>query len=153
MKGPVGFGKLVNLLMNLAMGLIVSIAVLLSSGAPLNDVTIVPAWLSSFVLGYAAGDIVPISKWCNSAAAHVSRGSRIIAHLIISLFMGIYFGMVILAGNSIINALPGGDWLAVGSFFISNIVTVLVTAVVTVCIILQPMQIFAAKISGFNPNE
>ena len=63
MKGPIGFGKVVNIVMNVILGLCMSLVMLTAAGVPLLPEIVVEAWFASFCIGYAFGDIVPVASW------------------------------------------------------------------------------------------
>ncbi len=53
---------MVNLVMNIAMGLSISLVVLMRVHAPITPDVVVQSWFNSFVIGYAFGDLVPIAN-------------------------------------------------------------------------------------------
>ena len=62
MKGPIGFGRMVNLVMNIILGLCMTLVILTAVGAPMVPDVIVESWFASFCIGYTFGDLVPIAS-------------------------------------------------------------------------------------------
>lgn len=63
MKGPIGFGRVVNIVMNIILGLCMSLVMLTAAGVPLLPEIVIEAWFASFCIGYAFGDIIPVASW------------------------------------------------------------------------------------------
>lgn len=153
MKGPIGFGRMVNLVMNIIVGLAVSLVVLVCVHAPLIPNIIVQSWFCSFVIGYSFGDLIPIASLgpaiCRKAGIRGGAGNYIIS----SVCLGLYFGTVILFGMSIINNLSTAGWIAVFGFFGQMWLIVAVSAVVFVLVFLWLAQAIAKGVSGFDPAQ
>lgn len=153
MKGPLGFGKMVNILMNLFVGFLVSIVVVVTIGAPLLPNIVLQSWFCSFIIGYTFGDLVPIASLGPSICRKAGIRARGGVYVISSLCLGIYFGTVILLGMSIINNLSTAGWGAVFGFFGSMWIIVVVAAVVSVLLVFWLAQIIARGVSGFDPAK
>lgn len=155
-KGPNGFGRLVNIIMNLIMGLCISIVILTATGAPwmVMPTILISAWFCSFIIGYTAGDLVPLNNWAMalSKALH-AKSDSILAYLITALVFGLYFGTIILFGNALINNLATSGIESVIGFFMGYWGLVLISAIVLVAIFMKPAQMIAAAISGFDPSK
>ena len=72
-------------------------------------------------------------------------------YLIIACTLGACMGVCITCGNAIISQIGMGGWPAVGGFIANFIGFIVLCAVVLVIVFLKPVQIMAAKISGFDP--
>lgn len=72
-------------------------------------------------------------------------------YLIIACTLGVCMGVCITCGNAIISQIGVGGWPAVGGFIASFIGFIVLCAVALVIVFLKPVQIMAAKISGFDP--
>lgn len=153
MKGPAGFGNLVNIFMNIIMGLCISIVIFIAIGAPLMPDSIIAAWFVSFVIGYTAGAIAPVATWGMKLARALHIKNGFVAYLFSAIISGLYFGIIILFGNSLVNSLASLGWPAVIGFFTANIGLVALSAIALVFVFMKPCQILAAAISGFNPAK
>ena len=51
MKGPIGFGRVVNIVMNIILGLCMSLVMLTAAGVPLLPEIVIEAWFASFCIG------------------------------------------------------------------------------------------------------
>ena len=145
MKGPQGYATIVNIAMNVLLGLIISIAVLLYMG------TFMPVPLSSFFVGFAVGMLLPIMDWAFAIIGALKVKNGFVQYLIIACTLGVCMGVCITCGNAIISQIGVGGWPAVGGFIASFIGFIVLCAVALVIVFLKPVQIMAAKISGFDP--
>ena len=141
MKGPIGFGRVVNIVMNIILGLCMSLVMLTAAGVPLLPEIVIEAWFASFCIGYAFGDIIPVASW----------GPALCAKLNLHGGIGLYFGTIISFGNMLINNLPTLGWAAVFGGFVASWPLVALSAVVLVIIFLWLAQKIAKAISGFDP--
>lgn len=153
MKGPIGFGRLVNLVMNIILGICMSLVILVAVGAPLLPEVVIEAWFASFCIGYAFGDIIPIASAAPAICRAIGTRSPIVLYIVSSIVLGLYFGTIILFGNALINNLPTMGWGAVFGFFVGYWPIVAVAAIVLVAIFLWLAQRIAAAISGFDPAK
>ena len=153
MKGPIGFGRMVNLVMNILMGIAISLVVLVIVKAPLTPDVIIQSVFCSFCIGYTFGDLVPISNLgpvlCGKLGIEGGAGMYIIN----SVCLGLYFGTVILFGMSIINNLSTAGWGAVFGFFGSMWPIIAVAAIAFVLVFLWLAQLIAKSVSGFDPAK
>lgn len=144
---------MVNLVMNIILGLCMSLVILTAVGAPLVPEVIIEAWFASFCIGYAFGDIIPIASAGPAIAKAVNARNPIAFYIINSIVLGLYFGTIILFGNALINNLPTGGWGAVLGFFAGFWPLVAVAAIVLVLVFLWLAQKIAASVSGFDPAK
>ena len=161
MKGPIGFGRVVNIVMNIILGLCMSLVMLTAAGVPLLPEIVIEAWFASFCIGYAFGDIIPVASWGPALCAKLNLRGGIGFYLINSVILGVYFGTIISFGNMLINNLPTLGWAAVFGSFVASWPLVALSAVVLVntlfymtvlvIIFLWLAQKIAKAISGFDP--
>ena len=153
MKGPIGFGRMVNLIMNIILGLCMTLVILTAVGAPMVPDVVIESWFASFCIGYTFGDLVPIAQAGPAICKALKMHNPIGFYLINSIVLGLYFGTIILFGNALINNLPTMGWGAVFGFFVGFWPIVAVAAIVLVLIFLWLAQRIAASVSGFDPAK
>ena len=153
MKGPIGFGRTVNLVMNIILGLCMTLVILVAVGAPLAPEAIIESWFASFCIGYAFGDLVPIASAGPAICKALKVGNPIGLYVISSIVLGLFFGTLILFGNSLINNLPTMGWGAVFGFFVGFWPIAVGAAIVLVLVFLWLAQKIAASVSGFDPTK
>ena len=153
MKGPIGFGRMVNLVMNIILGLCMTLVILTAVGAPMVPDVIVESWFASFCIGYTFGDLVPIASAGPAICKTINMRNPIGFYIINSIVLGLYFGTIILFGNALINNLPTMGWGAVFGFFAGFWPIVAVAAIVLALIFLWLAQKIAAAVSGFDPTK
>ena len=151
MKGPVGFGRMVNLVMNIILGLCMSLIMLNAAGAPMLPELIIEAWFASFCVGYAFGDVIPVASWGPALCGALKIRAHAAFYIINSIILGLYFGTIILFGNMLINNLPTAGWGAVFGGFVAFWPLVAVSAIILVLIFLWLAQLIAKAVSGFDP--
>lgn len=159
-KGPGGFGRIVNIIMNLILCSVLSVYVLWTvQNIPGNEMLpiLTPlgffvSLVSSFGVGYTIGDLVPGYQWGQALAAKLGVKSKIPAHLVASLIHDIVMVTLISFIMTWINnvqtiGMEGviQSWLMVYPFLF-------VAAYLIIAIFLLPCFSLAAKISGFDPN-
>lgn len=155
MKGPQGYATIVNIAMNILLGLLISIAVLLYMGTfmpvPLTAEAVIGSTVSSFFVGFTVGTLLPIMDWAFAIIGALKVKNGFVQYLIIACTLGACMGVCITCGNAIISQISMGGWPAVGGFIANFIGFIVLCAVVLVIVFLKPVQIMAAKISGFDP--
>jgi hypothetical protein len=151
MKGPIGFGRTVNLVMNIILGLCMTLVILVAVGAPLAPEAIIESWFASFCIGYTFGDLIPIASAGPAICKALKMRNPIGFYVINSIVLGAYFGTIILFGNALINNLPTMGWGAVFGFFMGFWPIAVGAAIVLVIIFLWLAQKIAASVSGFDP--
>ena len=153
MKGPIGFGRMVNLVMNFILGLCMTLVILVAVGAPLAPEAIIESWFASFCIGYAFGDLIPIASAGPAICKALKMRNPIGLYVISSIVLGAFFGTIILFGNALINNLPTMGWGAVFGFFVGFWLIAVVAAIVLVLIFLWLAQKIAAAVSGCDPSK
>ena len=153
MKGPIGFGRTVNLVMNIILGLCMTLVILVAVGAPLAPEAIIESWFASFCIGYTFGDLIPIASAGPAICKALKMHNPIGFYVINSIALGAYFGTIILFGNALINNLPTMGWGAVFGFFMGFWPIAVGAAIVLVIIFLWLAQKIAASVSGFDPTK
>ena len=155
--GPAGFGECMNIFMNIAMGIIITLAIniCVCMQVGMNIMTpeaVIASWFSSFVIGYTAGELGDPMGWAMKLAAKVKAGG-FVTWVIQAVVLGTYFGMIILAGNMLVNNLAAGGVAAWLGGFATWAVFVEICAVIAVFVIIKPCMALSASVSGFNPAQ
>ena len=151
MKGPQGYATIVNIAMNILLGLLISIAVLLYMGTFMPVPLTAEAVIGSTVSSFSVGTLLPIMDWAFAIIGALKVKNGFVQYLIIACTLGVCMGVCITCGNAIISQIGMGGWPAVGGFIANFIGFIVLCAVVLVIVFLKPVQIMAAKISGFDP--
>lgn len=116
MKGPQGYATIVNIAMNVLLGLIISIAVLLYMGTfmpvPLTAEAVIGSTVSSFFVGFAVGMLLPIMDWAFAIIGALKVKNGFVQYLIIACTLGVCMGVCITCGNAIISQIGVGGWPA-----------------------------------------
>ena len=154
MKGPAGFGKIMNIMMNLILSVVIGLVVmslLQKAGlAVLTPLTLFTSCVTTFVTGYTIADLVPTLSWANaiSRALHAGKAA---SYVISCVIMGVVLGALICLVSGYIMNMSAGGWAAVTSFWSSFIVLIMCVATGVVLIIFAPVTKMAVAISGFDP--
>lgn len=156
MKGPEGYGEIINIVMNIVLGLIITLAIniVMSMQLGVNVVTVegvVATWFSSFVVGYTAGCLGDPIGWAMKLGQKLGVRGSALQYCLNALVLALYMGTLIDFGNMLITMLPNG-LAAWADMFITWLVFIWVAAFVSILIFLKPVQIAASKISGFDPR-
>ncbi|HWQ76622.1 MAG TPA: hypothetical protein VN441_15045 [Syntrophomonas sp.] len=157
MRGPQGFGRCVNIGMNVVLCLGISLYVLIfmqsqHPGAPiLTPPALLQAFVSSFVVGYTMGDIIPAFTWGGKLVAALRVKNRLAAHFIVSIVLGVCYATSIFLVVSFINNYLTQGMAGVLGFFISLILQIILLAIILVLVFLLPVQRLAKAVSGFDP--
>ena len=159
-KGPGGFGRIVNIIMNLILCSVLSFYVLwtvqhIPGNEALPILTPLGFFVSlvdSFAMGMLIGALVPAYSWGQKVAAALGVKGKIPAHLVAALVHDLIMVTMISFIMTWINnvqtlGMEGviGSWLMVIPFL-------LVAGYVIIAVFLLPCFSLAAKLSGFDPN-
>ena len=153
-KGPAGFQRIVFIIMNIAMGiaitLILNIVVL---HAPITLVGMVQSVALSFFVGYTASDLVPAMDWGRALAAKMGLTNGIGAHLVSSAVLAFFMATIILFFCALINVLTTAGMAGVMGFFMMGYPVVLAVAFVAIVLIVPLAMKIAVALSGFDPAQ
>lgn len=80
MKGPVGFGRATSIVMNLILGVSISIVMLAAISAPVTIDAVIGSWFASFCIGFTLGGAGAnrVSGACNLRRAEDSQPLRLL---------------------------------------------------------------------------
>ena len=156
MDGLQKYATIVNIFMNIILGIAISVAVLLYMGTmlpvPFTLEGVIASSVSSFCIGFVVGTLLPIMDWSFAIGHALKVKNGVIQYLITSCMFGIIMAFFITCGNAIINQLTMGGWAAVGGFIATYLGFIFLVAIVLVIIALKPVQMLATSISGFDPT-
>lgn len=152
-KGPAGFQRIVFVIMNVVVGICVSLALtVVVMGAPIDPVDLVRSIVLSFFVGYTVSDLVPGMAWGKMLAAKLGFPKGIVNHLISSAVLAFFMGTFILFFCGFINLIMVGGMPGVGGFFLMAYPTVLIVSFIDIVVFVPPSMKIAAAISGFDPD-
>jgi hypothetical protein len=165
MKGPVGFGRIINLGMSVVVASLLTFTMtgIIQSQAPelpiFTLLTILQGLVTSIAVSYILGDLIPAMNWGIVLTRVLHIKNRIGQHFIISITLGLVFGICVLFLMSFINNINsqtgfGGvfGFKAVLAFFIAFVPIIVPMAIAAILIFLIPLRRLAVAISGFNPD-
>ena len=156
-KGPVGFARMTNLMMNVFIGIVLGATFLVVtndlSSTPLSQ--LVANFLQAFVLsvcvGYALGDILPSMSLAQAACAKLNLKSGIASHLLMSLILDLINVSCILWVCMFINLFLTGGMGFVASVVVKLWPIALASGFVGIAATLKLAMTIASAASGFNP--
>ncbi len=155
MKSAQNYATFVNIVMNILLGLVISIAVLIYMGTilpvPFSVDAVIGSTVSSFFVGFTVGTLLPIMDWAFAIIKAFKVKSSFIQYLITAVTLGVCMGGCITCGNAIISQIGIGGWAAVGGFIAGFLWFIVLCAIVLVVLFLKPVQIIASKVTGFDP--
>lgn len=150
-KGPAGFQRIIYIVMNIVIGLLLSIALtVFVMHQPLSVLGIAISTLTSFFIGYVVSDLIPAMAWGQALAGRMGLTGAA-AHFISSAVLAFFMGTLILLFMAVINVLPTAGIAGLAGFFIGAYPLVLVAAYVAILVFLPLAMKIAISISGFNP--
>lgn len=153
-KGPAGFQRVIFIVMNVAIGILVSIALtVLIMQQPLTVMGIGISTLTSFFIGYAVSDLVPAMAWGQALAQKMGLKGGIGAHFVSSAVLAFFMGTFILLFMAFINVFPVAGFEGAAGFFAGAYLLVLAVAYAAILIFLPVAMKIAGAVSGFNPAQ
>ena len=160
LKGPGGFGRIVNFTMNVILGIMLSFYVLWTvQGIPGNEglplLTPVGFFVSlaqSMAVGYLVSDLFPAYSW-GEALARIMHAKGVFAHVIASTVLGFVMATCISFILMWVNNIQLSGIEGVLALWTMVYPMILVGAIVLVAAFLPPVKKLAAAISGFNPED
>lgn len=155
MKGPNAFRIFINASMNFLMSTGIALISMGIGSVQTGTMLITPSTLFNtvlvcFVVGYFVSDVLPIISWGERLAQTLGTSGK--AHtLVVSAVLGACMGVFVCIGSGyILNYTGGID--AVLSFYAGNFLTIFLSAIVLACILFEPMQGVARRLTEFDPT-
>lgn len=159
LKGPAGFGLIMNMTMNLILGLVLSVVVLSTiQGLPGNEglpiftpVSFFVGAVQAMIVGVFVGDLFPALQWGQKLAGALHVKNKVGAHFIVSLVLAFVMATCITFLCMFLNNFQtGGMQMVIGGWLAIYPVT-LGCAYPLVLVALPLVMKMATSISGFNP--
>lgn len=151
-KGPAGFQRIVYIVMNVVIGVVVTLCLnLLVTHEPIVFAGFLQSVVLSFFIGYCASDLVPAMAWGQKLAAKLGLVGGVGAHFVSSAVLAFFMGTIILFFCAFINVFAAAGMLAVLGFFASAYGVVLLAAYASILVFLPIGMKIARAISGFDP--
>jgi hypothetical protein len=159
MKGPAGYGKILNLGMNVVICLGLSIYVLMMLqgrpefvGVPVfTPIALVQSFVASFAVGYTCGDLIPAFSWGQKLTVVLRMRNKVGAYIIENIVLGFCFAITITFVISFINNIVSQGMAGVLGFFVAYVPGIIVVAIVLIMLFRIPLSKLATTISGFDP--
>lgn len=159
LKGPAGFGLIMNVTMNLILGLVLSVVVLATiQGLPGNEglpiftpVSYFVAVLQATIVGVFVGDIFPALQWGQKLAGAFHVKNKVGAHLITSLVLALVMATCITFLCMFLNNFQTGGMPIVVGAWLAIYPPALACAYPLVLVSLPLVMKMATRISGFDP--
>ena len=159
-KGPGGFGRIVNIIMNLILCSVLSFYVLYkvqtipgNEALPiLTPLGFFVSLVSSFAMGMLIGDLVPAYSWGQKVAGALGIKGKIPAHLVASLIHDLIMVTMISFIMTWINNVQQAGMEGVMASWFMVLPFLLVAGYLIIAVFLLPCFSLAAKLSGFDPN-
>lgn len=160
LKGPGGFGRIINFTMNIILGIMLSFYVLWTvQGIPGNEglpiLTPIGFFVSlaqSMAVGYLVSDLFPAYSW-GEALARIVHAKGAVVHAIASTVLGFVMATCISFILMWVNNIQPLGIEGVLALWTTVYPVILVGAIVLVFACLPPVKKLAAAISGFNPDD
>jgi hypothetical protein len=160
-KGPIGFGRIVNICMNIVMCAALSFYVLFTvQNIPGNEMLpiLTPlgffvSFVQSFAVGMTVGDLVPAIAWGNKLAAAMRVTNRVATHLISVVVLAL---VMVTSISFICTWLTNVQTMGMEGVMASWLMVypvLLVGGYVILATFLIPAMKLAAAISGFDPAK
>jgi hypothetical protein len=159
MKGPEGFALFINIAMNVILGILLTICVDLSIQWRLGIEFMTPeivigTVISSFCVGFTAGTLVPAMDWGMKISQLLKcKMGGFGQYLCCAVTLGACMGFCITFGNFLIADLGPKGFDGAMADIAFNLPVIMALAMVFVPIFLRPVQMLAAKVTGFDPAQ
>ncbi len=159
MKGPQGYALIINVAMNISLGVLITVCFDFTLQAMIGVQFVTPALvagtvISSFCVGFTAGTLVPAMPWGMKLAGLLKvKPGGLGMHVCCSVMLGLCMGVCITIGNFLIADLGTSGLAGALSDIAVGLPIIVAYAIVLVLIFLKPVQALAAKISGFDPAK
>ncbi|WP_165173434.1 hypothetical protein [Adlercreutzia sp. ZJ242] len=154
-KGPAGFQRIVYIIMNVVMGIVITVCLnVLVLHAPITVDGMLTSCVLSFAVGYTVSDLVPAMDWGRALAAKLGlKPGSLGTHLVSSAVLAFFMGTLILFFCALVNVLSVGGIQGVLGFFMMGYPIVLAAAFVAIVLCVPAAMKVAAAISGFDPTK
>ena len=147
MKGPQGYALIINVAMNIILGVLITVCFVLHASMAMIGVQFVtPALvagtvISSFCVGFTAGTLVPAMPWGMKLAGLLKvKPGGLGMHVCCSVMLGLCMGVCITIGNFLIADLGTSGLAGALSDIAVGLPIIVAYAIVFVLIFLKPVQ-------------
>lgn len=151
-KGPAGFQRIIYIIMNVVIGVVVSLCLMaFIMHAPITFEGVLQSTALSFFIGYSCSDLVPAMAWGQMLAGKLGVRNGIGVHFISSAVLAFFMATLILFFCAFINVFTTAGMPGVIGFFVSAYPLVLFAAYVSILVFVPIGSKIAAGVSGFDP--
>lgn len=158
-KGPGGFGRIVNILMNTAMCAVFSLFMLYIMQQRMGDAVqiftpmgFVISFLEAFGIGYVVADVIPIHAAGSSVAKKLKlegAPAYFVSVLVIDLIITTILSFILM----FINTIDRAGFMGFLMTWLSMYPIMLLIGYVVQLIVMKPAMSFAKKVTGFDPDN
>lgn len=153
-KGPAGFQRVVFVIMNIVMGIVITLSLnLLVLHAPVTVEGMAQSLVLSFCVGYTVSDLIPAMTWGQMLAAKLGLKGGFGAHIVSSAVLAFFMATLILFFCALVNVITVAGMPGVLGFFVSSYPIVLLMAFIAIVIFVPLAMKAATAISGFDPTQ
>ena len=158
-KGPGGFGRIVNILMNTFMSLAFSFIMLYIMQQRVGDqaqiltpIAFLISFVTAFGIGYVAGDLIP--TWGIGSAVSQKLGlSGVPAYFVTVAVIDVIMTVIISFFMTMINTIERAGFVGGFMTWLELLPLLLLIGYIVMLVVMKPIMSFAAKASGFDPNN
>ena len=158
-KGPGGFGRIVNIIMNACMCAVFSLAMLWimqqrvgDAAQILTPTAFVLSFITAFGIGFTAADIIPVFA-AGSAVAKKLRLKGVAGYLVTVLVIDLIVTTVISFLMMAINMVERAGFMGMLMSWLQLYPLMLVAGFVVQAIVMKPAMAFAKNVTGFDPEN
>ena len=158
-KGPGGFGRIVNIIMNVFMCAVFSFVMLFVMqqrvGGAVQLLTPL-GWFVSFItafgIGFATADLIPVFA-AGSAVARKLGLRGVPGYLVTVLVIDLIVTTIISFAMMFINSVERVGFAGMFMSWLSLLPMMLLIGFVVQCIVMKPAMSFAKSVTGFDPEN
>jgi hypothetical protein len=160
-KGPGGFGRIVNLIMSIIMGLALSVYVLWytqnlpgNEGLPIfTGASYAVSCVVCLGVGYFIGDMFPCLIWGNMLAAKMGVKNKVVKHLVASVVLAFIFITCVSLIMVWVNTFQQGGWPMFFMLWSHLYLQLLVMGFVVIFVFLPFAKAIGKKVAGFSIDD
>ena len=158
-KGPGGFGRVVNILMNIFMCSVFSFVMLYIMQQRFGDqvqiltpVAFIISFITAFGIGYASGDLIP--TWGIGSAVSQKLGlSGAPAYFVTVAVVDVIMTILISFFMTMINTIEHAGFVGGFMMWLEMLPLMLLIGYIVQLVVMKPIMSFATKVTGFDPNN
>lgn len=158
-KGPGGFGRIVNIIMNVFMCAVFSFFMLWNAqqqagGAVqiLTPLSFVISFITAFGIGYVTADLIPVFH-AGSAVANKLNLKGVPAYLVTVLVIDLIITTILCLFMTFINTVERAGFVGFLMTWLQTYPIALLIGYIVQLIVMKPAMLFAKSVTGFDPDN